>query len=43
MEAVVGWIPNYDYYDDGYGDYQMNMELDRDNMEYLIRLKRMPI
>ena len=42
MEAVVGWIPNYDYYDDGYGDYQMNMELDRDNMEYLIRLKRMP-
>ena len=39
MEAVVNWIPHYASYDNGYGDYQMNMELDKDNMEYLVHLK----
>ncbi|MBO7046355.1 MAG: hypothetical protein J6W38_08415 [Prevotella sp.] len=40
MEAVLGWIPNLSYYDDGNGNYQQKSELDKDNMQYLIRLKR---
>jgi hypothetical protein len=40
MEAELNWIPNYAYYDDGNGSYVEKAELDKDNMNYLIRLKR---
>ena len=40
MEAVLGWIPNLSYYDDGNGNFQQKSELDKDNMQYLIHLKR---
>ena len=40
MEAELGWIPNLTYYDDGNGNFQQKSELDKDNMQYLIRLKR---
>ena len=40
MEAELTWIPNYAYYDDGHGSYVEKAELDKDNMNYLIRLKR---
>ena len=40
MEAELNWIPNYAYYDDGNGSYVEKSELDKDNMNYLIRLKR---
>jgi hypothetical protein len=39
-EAELNWIPNYAYYDDGNGSYVEKAELDKDNMNYLIRLKR---
>ncbi len=41
MEAELNWVPNYTYYDDGNGNFQQQKtELDKDNMKYLIRLKR---
>ena len=40
MEAEVGWIPNLEYYDDGTGNYSERCEFDKDNMNYLVRLKR---
>jgi hypothetical protein len=40
MEAELNWVPNYAYYDDGNGNFQQKTELDKDNMKYLIRLKR---
>ena len=43
MEAELNWLPNYTYYDDGNGNYQQETELDKDSMEYLIRLKRIYI
>lgn len=40
MEAEVGWIPNLKYYDDGSGDCVWKSELDKVNMQYLVRMKR---
>ena len=40
MEADLNWVINLAYYDDGNGNYQQKTELDKDNMKYLIRLKR---
>lgn len=40
MEAEVGWIPNLTYYNDGTGNYSEKSELDKENMSYLVRLKR---
>lgn len=40
MEADLNWVPNLKYYDDGTGSFVEKSELDKDNMNYLIRLKR---
>ena len=40
MEAEVGWIPNLTYYNDGTGNYSEKSEIDKENMSYLVRLKR---
>ncbi len=40
MEADLSWVPNLKYYDDGTGSFVEKTELDKDNMNYLIRLKR---
>ena len=40
MEADLSWVPNLKYYDDGTGRFVEKTELDKDNMNYLIRLKR---
>jgi hypothetical protein len=41
MEAELKWIPNLAYYDDGNGNYVKKTELDKDNMNYRIRLTRL--
>lgn len=40
MEADLNWVPNLKYYDDGTGSFIQMTELDKNNMNYLIRLKR---